>query len=375
MPARSSGASRGDNALTADPTRFVRKDFDKLEAYKPVLPLEELAREVGLPVDQLAKLDANENLYGPAPDVRDAIARANLHIYPDPAASELRKGLAEYLDVDAASIVAGSGSDDLIDVLIRLLMPAAVVTTPPTFGMYGFLAKIAGARVIEAPRCADFSLDLPAIEAAVAEGATLVFVASPNNPTGNAATGAELDALARLDAIVALDEAYAEFSGTSAVGLVRTHPTLVVLRTFSKWAGLAGLRVGYAIADPRLAEGMLAIKQPYNVNVAGDVAARAALRHRAAILETVRALVEERGRMLREMEQFPWLEPAPSDANFVLFRVRGREAAAVAASLRRRGVLVRYYDRAELQQCIRISAGRPEDTDRLVAALREVERE
>lgn len=358
-----------------DPLRFLRHDFDQLEAYKPVLPLEEVAREIGIPVADIAKLDANENLYGPAPDVRDAIANANLHIYPDPAASTLRHALGEYLEVDPGCIVAGAGSDDLIDILIRLVLPDAIVTMPPTFGMYGFLAKIAGSRVIEAPRQADFSLDVGAIREAVEAGATLVFVASPNNPTGNAATAEELESLCALDAIVVVDEAYAEFSNTSAVSLLPQHPNLVVLRTFSKWAGLAGLRVGYAVADERLCDRMLAIKQPYNVNVAGDVAARAALEYRAEILETVASLSAERKRMTRELEQFPWLEPYPSDANFVLFKVRDRSAATIAASLRSRGVLVRYYDRPELEQCLRISAGRRVDTERLVNALHEIENE
>jgi histidinol-phosphate aminotransferase len=355
-----------------DPLRFLRKDFDQLEAYKPVLPLEELANEIGVPVEQLVKLDANENLYGPSPSVREAIACADLHIYPDPGSTALRKALGEYLDVSPETIVAGSGSDDLIDVLIRLIMPGSVVTTPPTFGMYGFLAKIAGVRIVEAPRNTDYSLDLDAVSSSVDAGASLVFVASPNNPTGNAASTAEIEALCEMDAVVAVDEAYAEFSKTSAVGLVERFPNLVVLRTFSKWAGLAGLRVGYAVADPRLAERMMAIKQPYNVNVAADVAARAALAHRGEILETVAMLVAERQRMVAELARFDWLKPYRSDANFVLFRVVGRSAFELAMALRRKGVLVRYYDRPDLHQCVRISAGRPHDTDRLVAALQEV---
>jgi histidinol-phosphate aminotransferase len=356
-----------------DPLRFVRRDFAQLEAYKPVLPLEELAREIGVPVEQLVKLDANENLYGPSEAVRQAVADADLHIYPDPAASALRDALGEYLGVSPDCIVAGAGSDDLIDVLIRLVLPERIVTTPPTFGMYGFLARITGAGVVEAPRNADFALDLEGIQAAVEAGARIVFIASPNNPTGNAATEEEIECLCQMDAIVVVDEAYAEFANTSAVECIERHPNLVVLRTFSKWAGLAGLRVGYAVADEALCARMMAIKQPYNVNVAGDVAARAALQSRAEIFETVRMLVEERDRMVGQLARFSWLKPYPSDANFVLFYVEGRRAGDVAAALRTRGVLVRHYDRPDLQQCIRISAGRPEDTDRLVSALLEVE--
>jgi histidinol-phosphate aminotransferase len=171
-----------------------------------------------------------------------------------------------------------------------------------------------------------------------------------------------------------VDEAYVEFSGGSCVPLLSRFPNLVVLRTFSKWAALAGLRVGYAVCHPSLAAPMMAIKQPYNVNVAADVAARAAIEHRATIMETVRCLVAERDRMVAALGEFGWLRPHPSDANFVLFALgEGRAAGVVARALRERGVLVRYYDVPELQGYIRISAGRPEDTDRLVEALREVD--
>lgn len=353
--------------------RFIRSDFDELEEYTPVLPFDELVSEIGLPADQIVKLDANENLHGPDEAVLRAIREADFHIYPDPAASALRRDLAKYLDVSPESIVAGAGSDDLIDIIIRLVMPRMVVTTPPTFGMYGFLARIARSGVVEAPRIQPgYSLDLPAIRNAVDGGASIVFVASPNNPTGNAATEAEIEALGQLNALVVLDEAYAEFSRTSAVPYVERYPNVIVLRTFSKWAGLAGLRIGYAVAHPGLCKHMMAIKQPYNVNVAADVAARAALRHRGAVMETVQLLIAERSRLVESLRQFPWLRPNPSQANFVLFNVEGRSAGELALALRRRGVLVRHYNRPDLRDCIRISAGRPQDTDRLVQVLSEV---
>lgn len=356
-----------------DPLQFVRPDFDELEAYKPVLPLEELAREIGCAPGELAKLDANENLYGPAPSVLEAIANADHHIYPDPGSTGLREGLADYLGVGPGMIVCGAGSDDLIDILIRLCLPRAIAIAPPTFGMYSFLAKISRVGVIEASRKPDFSLDYDAIRTAVADGAKLVFLASPNNPTGNLCPDPEIRKLCELDALVVVDEAYAEFAGHSAVPLIREHPNLVVLRTFSKWAGLAGLRVGYSVADPGLSERMMAIKQPYNVNVAADVAARAALAHRGEVMESVRMLVAERDSIVERLAAFPYLHPYPSSSNFVLFRVEGRDAGSLAQALRRDGVLVRHYNTAALRGCIRISAGRPQDTDRLVDALARLE--
>ena len=353
----------------ADIRRYLRPDFRELEEYTPVKPLDVLAREIGLPVSELVKLDANENLYGPIPAIREAIAHADLHIYPDPGQAALREAIAEYIGCLPAQVVAGAGADDLIDILLRLTMPAAIVDAPPSFGMYSFLARLARARVVEVPRLPRFALDLAGIARAVAEGASVLFLTSPNNPAGNALTAAELEHVCALDALIVIDEAYVEFGGESFVPRIAHFPNLVVLRTFSKWAGLAGLRVGYSLSHPDLAQAMMAIKQPYNVNVAADVAARTALAHRDEIFETVRCLASERDRMARLVADLGWLKPFPSQANFVLFEVLGRSAEAVAAALRAKGVLVRYYRRPGLEHCIRISAGRPGDTDRLLEAL------
>ena len=355
-----------------DPRRYLRDDIDDLAHYAPVQPLEVLAEEIGVPVDQLVKLDANENLYGAPEAVREAVAAVPLHIYPDPDQTALRADIAAYLGVGPEQVVAGSGSDDLLDVVLRLTLPTATATATPTFGMYSFLSGIAGIRHIEVPRTPGYGLDFAGLRNAVEDGAGVVFIASPNNPTGNAAGLEEVEALCALDALVVVDEAYAEFAGTSAIPLLDRHPNLVVMRTFSKWAGLAGLRVGYAVAHADLVEPMLAIKQPYNVNAAADAAARAALAHRDELLVNVRAIVAERDRLAREVGALGWLAPHPSDANFVLFDVKVGDSGEIAAALRKRGVLVRHYDRPDLAGKLRISAGRPQDTDRLLDALKEV---
>lgn len=358
-----------------DLRRLLRSDLDELEDYVPVKPLDVLAAEIGLPVARLVKLDANENLYGAPRQVFEAIARSDLHIYPDPGQNALRAAIAEFVGCAPEQVVAGTGADDLIDIVIRLALPDSAAILTPTFGMYSFLSKINRVRPVEVPRDERFEVDLSATRAAVAAGAGVVFVTSPNNPTGNCLAPGEIDALCALDALIVVDEAYVEFGGTSLVPRIAEHRNLIVLRTFSKWAGLAGLRVGYAVADPELARLMMAIKQPYNVSVAADAGARAAIEHRGEIFETVRSIVAERKRMSREVAALGWLHPLPSEANFILCRVDGRDAGGVAASLRRRGVLVRYYDRPDLANYIRISAGRPEDTDRLIEALKEVETE
>lgn len=369
MHARPSAAS---SAAEVELRNLLRPDLDALEEYVPVKPLDVLAAEIGVPVDRIVKLDANENLYGPHPEVLKAVARAPFHIYPDPGQQRLRECIAGWLDVDAAQVVAGTGADDLIDVIIRLVMPPAVAIATPTFGMYRFLATIARARPVEVPRRPDFALDTEAIGAAVAAGARIVFLTSPNNPTGNPAGRDEVAALCQLGALVVVDEAYIEFAGETSLPLLDEYPNLVVLRTFSKWAGLAGLRVGYSVSHPELASYMMAMKQPYNVNVAAEAGAIAAIEHFGEVRETIAAIVAERDRMAALCGALGWLTPLPSQANFVLMRVEGRAAKEVASALRARGVLVRFYDRPDLDNYIRISAGRPEDTDRLLETLREL---
>ncbi len=349
---------------------LLRDDLEELEEYVPVKPLDVLAAEIGVPVESLVKLDANENLYGPHPEVLKAITSAPFHIYPDPGQGTLRETIARFAGVDAEQVVAGTGADDLIEVLIRLVMPPSVAIATPTFGMYRFLAKISRAKPVEVPRRPNFDLDVVALRHAVHDGAGIVFLTSPNNPTGNPVNLAELEALCGLEALIVVDEAYIEFGGQSVVPLIAEHPNLVVLRTFSKWAGLAGLRVGYSVSHPELAAHMMAIKQPYNVNVAAEAGAIAAIEHYAEIRETIASIVAERDRMARLCAELGWLKPVPSQANFVLMGVEGRSAKDVAAGLRGKGVLVRYYDRPDLANYIRISAGRPEDTDRLMEALR-----
>lgn len=352
-----------------DLRKLLRSDLEELEEYVPVKPLDVLAAEIGVPVERLVKLDANENLYGPHPEVLKAIASAPFHIYPDPGQARLRGTIADWLGVEAEQVVAGTGADDLIDILIRLVMPPAVAIATPTFGMYRFLAKVSRVKPVEVPRRPNFDLDVVALRHAVHDGAGIVFLTSPNNPTGNPVNRAELEALCGLDALIVVDEAYIEFGGDSVVPLIEQHPNLVVLRTFSKWAGLAGLRVGYSVSHPDLAEHMMALKQPYNVNVAAEAGAIAAIEHYAEVRETIASITAERDRMAGLCAQLGWLKPLPSQANFVLMGVEGRSAKDVAAALRAQGVLVRYYDRPDLANYIRISAGRPEDTDRLLEAL------
>ena len=198
----------------------------------------------------------------------------------------------------------------------------------------------------------------------------LLFLTSPNNPSGTWLPDDDLRRLLALPVMVVLDEAYVEFANQpSRAEWVLAHDNLIVLRTFSKAAGIAGLRLGYGIFPAWLMPYLWKFKQPYNVNVAASVAGLASLRHTDQILAVVEKLKAERDRLYTELSAIPYLYPYPSEANFVLCRVEGRDAATLKQRLERQGILVRYYNKPGLDNCIRISVGRPEQTDRLLHVL------
>ncbi len=355
---------------------LVRSTIVGMKPYTPILPYEVVSEQLGRPSEQIIKLDANENPYDPSPKALEALRALSqtVAIYPDPEARKLRAMLSEYVGVDMAHILVGAGADELIDLIVRLLVEPgdSVIDCPPTFGMYSFDAALAGAKLVSVPRRADFSLDVEEIErAARANRARLLFVATPNNPDGSVLPADDLKRLLRLPLVVVLDEAYVEFSTQhSAAPQVPDTPNLIVLRTFSKWAGLAGLRVGYGVFPLMLMEHLWKIKQPYNLNVAADAAARASLADVETLLANVERIAAERQRLESALAEVDFLQPYPSQANFVLCRVIGMDAALLQKKLAyEAGILVRYFDKPGLRDHLRISAGKPEQTDALLTAL------
>ena len=361
---------------------LVRSDIADMAPYTPIVPFDVLSKRLGIPAEDIIKLDANENPYGPAPSVYHALAdEKDYHIYPDPDSTALRQALSRYTGIDATHIIAGQGADELIDLIVRLFVSPgnAVINCPPTFGMYRFDTELNGGEIIDVERSADFSLGIESIvEIANGRGEVtssdrntkILFITSPNNPDGSILSDACLQQLLQLPLIVVLDEAYIEFAeGGSRVDWVLEHENLVVLRTFSKWAGLAGLRVGYGIFPEWIISHLLKIKQPYNVNVAGSAAAVASLSDVRHLQENIRKIVEERERLYSALRNFDFLEPYPSEANFILSRVVGRDAAGLKAALAERGILIRYFNTPRLQDHVRISVGKPSQTSVLLDAL------
>lgn len=362
---------------------LLRPDIVAMNPYQPIVPLGILAEQLDRPLDSFVKLDANENPYGPSPKAAAVLnAAQDLHRYPDPESRPLRQALSEATGLPEARLMAGAGADELIDLTARVTISPgdAVVDCPPSFGMYPFVAHLNQSALVSVPRRPDFALDVAAIEsAAIRSGAKLLFLCSPNNPDGGVIDDETLYRLLELPLLVLLDEAYIEFAQASSAGIksrmawTLEHDNLVVLRTFSKVAGLAGLRVGYGAFPAWLAEQIWKIKQPYNVNAIAAAAAIAALDDGAWLEEHARLLAQERERLFALLAKFDFLQPYPSQANFVICRVKGRDAPALKEALARQGVLVRYFAKPSLEDCIRISVGKSADTDLLVAALRQIE--
>ena len=358
----------------------IRAHLESLPPYVPIEPFEILSARIGRDASQIIKLDANENPYGALPAVREALGRMEFpHIYPDPESRALRTSLERFTGVPAQYLLAGAGADELIDLLMRVTLEPndPILSCPPTFGMYSFDAELNAARVIEIPRHNDFSLDMDALCRAVErDQPKMLFVATPNNPDGSLLDSRTIDQLLELPLLVVLDEAYIEFAGGNLgadLSRIREAPlrqNLVVLRTFSKWAGLAGLRVGYGAFPLWLMPTLWKAKQPYNINVAASVAAHTSLDSVDELANVVEVLKAERERLFAALQNIPYLKPYPTRSNFILCQVSGRDAAALKKRLAEEfGIFIRYFNKPGLRDHIRISVGRPQDTDALLEAL------
>ena len=360
---------------TIDPR--ARASVRGLTTYQPGTPIEEVKRWLKLASD--IKLASNENALGPSPKALAALKQAagDLHRYPDSTCRVLRERLSKRLKVDPASLIFGNGSDELIVLALRAFVDPGdeVVVASPTFLIYELQARACGAQVTVVP-LKDFRYDLPAMNAAVSPHTKLVFIANPDNPTGSYVTKRELAAFLRdlpPGTMVFLDEAYYEFVDAAdypqTLGLAAEQP-VIVTRTFSKAYGLAGIRVGYGVAQPSLIAAMNAVREPFNVNSLAQAAAAAALED-AAFLEKTRAMVREGRAYLTKAFDALKLRYVPSAANFILVQL-GPRAGEVARALLERGVIVREMSAWKLAGCLRVTIGTMTENRRFVEALKTV---
>jgi histidinol-phosphate aminotransferase len=328
--------------------------------------------------DVPVKLDQNENSLGLPEAVREALlealSRSPLHLYPAPSQADILSTLSKMAGWPAEGILVGNGSDELLHCLAEsFLEPGRKAVSPtPSFFAYAYATRLVGAEAIEVP-LPGLKYDVPAILAAIEEHRpVVVFLCSPNNPTGAALETSEIESIAeRTPGVVALDEAYWEFAGENARPLLDRHPNLILFRTFSKALAFAGLRLGYLLAAPELATEMRKAQQPYPVNRVSIEAARVAAAHVELFRERALQIARERDRLYDRMVLIPGVEVYPSKGNFLLFRTR-LGAKRTFAALLDHGVLVRDVSgHRALPEMLRVAIGTPEENEAFHRALSE----
>lgn len=356
--------------------KLIRSHLTGFTGYSASTSPDTLAGKVDVPLDSIIKMNANENPYGCSPRVLQALTdNPHFNIYPDDGQQELRKLLAGYTGVAAECVVAGHGSNTLIDLIVHLFVGPGdeVINCVPTFDIYRFSTEICGGTLVNINRDERFAVDVKSVKINISKKTKLIFLATPNNPTGNIISRRDILEILDTDLPVVVDEAYYEFSGETVMSEINRHRNLMVLRSFSKWAGLAGLRVGYGVFPPRIARRLMAIKIPHNVSVAAEIAVRESLTDIDYLMDKVKTIVRERERLFNRLREIEWLRPFPSQANFIFCNVLKGNAAELHRKLQKKGILVRYFDKPLLRNSIRITAGKPEHTDAILKALREID--
>src|SRR5471032_878684 len=357
----------------------LNPNLKNLPVYQPGRPIEEVARELGLPAESIIKVASNENPFGPSPLAQAALQKAisGVNLYPDGNAFYLKQKLAAKLRVEPANLVLGNGSNEIIEFVSHaLLAPGAeIVVSQFCFAIYPIVAKMFGANIISVP-AQNYGHDLPAMFKAITPKTRIVFVANPNNPTGTLAPREEVIELVNDvpdDVLLVMDEAYIEFldDAVDLVSLIRlgVRKNLILMRTFSKIYGLAGLRIGYGIGRPDLIAALEKTRQPFNINSIAQAGALAALddaEHMRKTRENNFGGLDFFSRAFRDLK----LEFVPSSANFILIRVG--EGQKVFDAMQKEGVIVRPMDGYQLPEWIRISIGTPKENERCLNVLKSV---
>jgi histidinol-phosphate aminotransferase len=359
----------------------VRPELERVAPYEPGESLDAFSARIGIPVERLIKLNSNESPYGPSPRVLAALGNyTHYNLYPDPEAPVLRGALERYTGVPKEHIFLSNGSNELIHLLWQVFLNPgdSVLLCPPTFSLYATTTSICGGALVAAPRRPDWSVDPEAIQAALRPDTRIIILCSPNNQTGNLVSVADIEAVLKTGRIVVVDEAYIEFTEDverlSAARLVPQYDNLVVLRTFSKWAGLAGLRLGYGLFPTWILPHLLKLQLPFEVNVAAHIAALETLADLDYVRGNVAKIVAERSQVYDLLAAQPFLHPLPSEANFILAELTDERLhlSDIRAVMESEGILVRFFHVPELSRAFRVSIGTPSDTEALARALSKI---
>ena len=367
---------------------ILRPQINGFEPYLPGRSMESVRRERGL--KKIIKLASNENPLGPSTKALAAIRKAekSLFLYPDGASVSLRTAVARKAGVAPERVIIGAGSDELIELLGKTFLNPedSIVVSEHAFIRYRMAGELMGAEVVIVPM-RHYTHDLSAMAAAVREDTKLLFIANPNNPTGTYNTQSELSGLLKQVALlnerrerpvlVVVDEAYYEYAKALqgdypvTLRLQKEFPNLVILRTFSKAHALAGLRVGYAFADPQIIDALDRVRPPFNISVLGQAGAEASLKDEAHLRQAVRLVVTERKKVLPALSRLG-VPVIPSCGNFILLDLSPRKGAEVFETLLDRGIIVRSTDEYGFPHHIRVTYGLPKENQAFLKALKEV---
>jgi len=358
--------------------RAMRKFIDNLTPYPPGKPIEELERELGIkgPI----KLASNENPLGPSPKAVNAILGSlnNMHRYPDGSCYYLRQKLARKFGLSMERIIVGNGSNEIIQLVVHLFLShdEEVIIPVPTFLFYEKVIKSFDGKIVSVP-LSNFSIDLAAIFEKVSSKTKIIYISNPNNPTGKALKKEEIRGFLHSlppDIIVVLDEAYIEFvtdsNIVSAVDLLELYSGLVILRTFSKAYGLAGLRIGYGLASDIIIDGMNLTRQPFNVNYLAQVAALAALDDKE-FLDRTSAVISDGLEFLYSQLDFMGIEYIKTQTNFFLIKTP-LGAQETYQRMLKEGVIVRSMESFGLKNYIRLNVGMPEENERFIKSFKKI---
>jgi len=355
--------------------RFMKPHLAAFTGYAPPKSVKTAKEKAEAPVRPMIKLNANENPYGCSPRVLQALATCDfLNRYPDAMQAELRQYLEEYTGIGAEHIVVTCGGAQVVDLVLDLFVNPGdeVINCEPTFDYFRFKTEELGCISKEVVRDKNFAVNVSAVKAAIGERTKLIIINNPNNPTGNITPQKDILELVDTGLPVLVDEAYYEFCGETVAPLVSQYENLMVLRSFSKWAGLAGLRVGYGIFPHIIANYLLKIKAPFNVGAATLVAIRESVADRDYLMDKVKTIIAERERLFAKLSRLKFLKPWPSKANYILCSVPSGTAGRIQQKLEERRILIRIYYTQLLGDYIRPSVGKPEENDALIKALREI---
>jgi len=343
---------------------YFRENIERAEGYTPGF------QPSG---DKVVKLNTNENPYPPSPKVLDALGQITveqLRRYPDPAGSRFRWAASEVLGVPADYIMCCNGGDDLLTIAVRAFCDErrAVAYPVPSYSLYPVLANLQNCPTREIEF--DDKFNLPAKLAET--NAALTIVCNPNAPTGTFISPNELASLAeKLAGVLLIDEAYVDFAEENCIGLVKKLDNVIILRSMSKGYGLAGIRFGYAIAQPSIITGLMKVKDSYNVDTLSIIAAAAAIKDQQYFRQTIEKIKTERRRLAQQLQQSGLVVP-DSQANFLLAKCNNCQAKEVYEKLVQRNIYVRYFPYPRLEDKLRITVGTAQQNDKLVAALKQI---